>query len=198
MGLKLLSNPIWFSYVIALCQRFGRSRKDLVNRSVRNFPADNFLPKTRKQPRTEYLALLERRLRNFDGSSVRRRIAAAQYAIELLGDEVRRPGVHAMYQSHWAFPILVSEPGKLMEYLWERGFDATTAPSSVCFVEPPPSRPDCVPVEAQWIMEHTLFMPVHERMPKHVLQRLAASIHEFQRRQAANQAIGPQGASRAA
>ncbi|HVW39402.1 MAG TPA: DegT/DnrJ/EryC1/StrS family aminotransferase, partial [Pirellulales bacterium] len=76
--LKGLSAPGAFAILLAVCRCAGFDADRLLNRSVRGFAKGELLSQLRRRPSAALLALLERRLRRFDGVRLDRRAAASR------------------------------------------------------------------------------------------------------------------------
>jgi perosamine synthetase len=176
--LKLLNYTLPFTILVVLCRLFGTNHDSLISKAVRGFAGTNLFTKIRQQPSYPLLALLERRLKNFDSSALEARIKVAQAAINLL-PTVQQPGVRATYHSHWVFPIYAHSPERLMQHLWRAGFDATRHGSSLCVVDPPADRPTERPTEAISSLQHILYLPIYRGVSPRRLKRLAQVIAEF-------------------
>jgi perosamine synthetase len=179
-ALKLLTFPLIFGIFVAVCQCLGRSHDQIISSAVRGFPGPGFFTKIRQQPCSPLLALLERRLKNFDQSRIERRMAVASAAIKFM-PHIERPGAKAPRHTYWVFPIQTATPDKLMQFLWRMGFDATRGASSLYVVEPPIDRPKLMSNGApRQVIQNVLYLPVYPGITANDLQRLACAITDFQ------------------
>jgi len=176
--LNSLSNPILFGILAAGCRLFGTSHDNLISQALRGFAGSDFFVRIRQQPSYPLLALLERRLKQFDSASIEQRIAVAHTIIELMPN-IRLLGEKANNHSYWVFPIQVEQPDNLMRHLWQKGFDATRGASSLYVVKPPAHRHQWRPIEAQETMEKVLYLPVYPGVSVRDLKRLAYIVTHF-------------------
>jgi dTDP-4-amino-4,6-dideoxygalactose transaminase len=180
--LMLLSYPPIYSLFILMCRVFGTNHDQIISDRVRGFPGKDLFTQIRQRPSAALLALLERRLRQFDHAKVGERTTLAQLAITRM-PSVKRPGDQALYHTHWVFPILHETPEQLMRNLWTKGFDATRGASSLYIVDPPTDRPEMLPAEAKEAFNRLLYLPVYAGMSRRDIERLAYAVTEFDARQ---------------
>jgi perosamine synthetase len=100
--------------------------------------------------------------------------AAAILREELEGC-LRLPAIEDAFHSHWAFPIVVDEPQRVLEALRSEGFDAATLGRSTT-VAAPPDRPELDPMQARRTLEKLVVLPCYAAMPDAELRRQAAVI----------------------
>ena len=133
--LKLLTCRPVFTLFVSGCKAVGASHDAVISGSVRGFAGPGFFEKIRQQPSAPLLRLLERRFENFDRSTITKRTALAQRAIDLL-PALERPGDGAAVHTYWVFPVLHDDPERLIHHLWARGIDATRGASSLSWSLP--------------------------------------------------------------
>ena len=183
--------PIYTLFT-ASCRLLGINHDRLISAGVRGFSGGDFFKRIRQRPCGALLNLLERRLAYYDRGEITARIAAAQTANRLL-PYLDRPGDKAPHHSYWLYPILHEYAGALIDFLCSQGFDATRGASSMYVVEPPPDHPHLRAQNAQRIFSRLLYLPVHARMTRHDIERLANSLTQFetiQHRKLADPSIG--------
>jgi dTDP-4-amino-4,6-dideoxygalactose transaminase len=156
--LHALARPRIYALVAAV---LGDRLDPTINGAVRGFPAGELLTRIRRQPSAPLLALLEHRLRTFDDARLQRRAALGDAAAEALASEVGR---RALDRTHWVFPVLASDPSRLVARLRRRGFDASTRTTSITVIPAPAERPELEPVQAQRLMAHAVFLPVYPEL----------------------------------
>ena len=183
LNLVLLGRPLPYGILARICELTGRGLDDLVNGTVRAFPAsadatESLLGEIRHQPSAPLLALLARRLRTFDAARLVRRTAAGERVTRLLPASVHHPGGLAPSRTHWLLPVLVSDPEELVSALRRRGLDASRVTSSIAPVPAPPEFPRLVPEEADRMMSQVVFLPVYPELPEEALDRLADVVEE--------------------
>ena len=85
----------------------------------------------------------------------------------------RCPGSASGQSNYWVFPIMVDEPGKVVECLRSGGFDAMQH-GSLVIVPPPEGREELDATTAREILEKTVFLPLYPQMPRSSLRKMAA------------------------
>jgi perosamine synthetase len=183
--MKILSiRPVAASFVFA-CQALGRSYDGWVNRAARGFVGKDLFAQIRRQPSAPLLAVLQRRLRDFDAQRWQRHATKGQMLKGLLDHNVVCPGMAAVPHNYWVFPILVEDPNQLIERLVAGGYDATQG-ASLCAVQPPAGRPEFRAHFAEELLEKVVFLPFYPELPERAAQRMATVVLE---------ALGPQGSA---
>ena len=145
---------------------------------TRGFP-DRFFERLRERPSTPLLLMLERRLAtfarlgNFEGG-----VMAGRRAVERLQDVqgLLVPGQAASVQNFWLFPVIVDDVPKFLRRINKMGVDSYSGATQLDVVRPTaawvrakklageaPPRPTPV---ADWMMAHTLYLPVHRRVSR--------------------------------
>jgi dTDP-4-amino-4,6-dideoxygalactose transaminase len=173
--LMLLSYRPLYSLFTGFCRMLGVDHDRLIGARVRGFPGEDLLWQIRHRPSAALLALLARRIRRFDPTTIVRRTAAAQLAAERM-PSIPRPGAAAPDHTHWVFPILSERPEELQQSLWKKGFDATLGATSLYVVDPPAGRTELEPVEARQAFQRLLYLPVYAGLSRRCLERLAAAV----------------------
>jgi len=181
LGLVLLGRPLAYGLFVRACDLGGWNLDDLVNGAVRAFPASggatkDLFRKIRRRPSAPLLALLARRLRNFDAGRLARRARSGERVAWRLPATVHRPGGLALSRTHWLFPVVAPDPEGLVSALRRRGFDASRATSNIA---PVPAPPDLLaPEEANRMMSRVVFLPVYPEIPDGDLDLLAGAVEE--------------------
>jgi hypothetical protein len=145
-----------------------------VNGAVRGFGTGDLLVAVRHRPSAPLLALLERRLRRFDGSRLEaraeagRRLGAALHGIE-------RPGTRALDHTYWLFPVTAPSPAGVVATLRRAGYDASARTSAIAPLAAPDDRPDLIPFAANRLMRNVVFLPAYPELGDD-LDRLARTV----------------------
>ena len=176
--LTLLSSRLSYGLLVVICSLLRVNHDRLISNSVRGFSGDAFWQQIRQRPSLAVLALLERRLRQFDTARITERIQLAEQ-MSHLNPSLELPGRQAFQHTHWVFPILCDAPEQLMVYLWRKGFDATQGGSSLYVVDAPANRPETEPLEAKRAFQRLLYLPVYPGLSSRDLERLADAISEW-------------------
>jgi perosamine synthetase len=175
----------WTGYtaLVALLRAAGCDHDRLAAKLVRGFPAANLFDQLRQQPSAPLLALLARRLKRFVAGRLRRRAERGRDLAARLDGIYAVPGSVAAVHSHWIFPVLASDPPRLINRLSRAGFHATQG-RSMCAITAPADRPNLQPTSAERLLSEGVFLPIYPELPEAEFQRLAGVLLEFARRPA--------------
>jgi len=181
LGLVLLSRPLVYGLLARACDLGGRNLDGLVNGAVRAFPTSGgatgeLFERIRRRPSAPLLALLARRLRNFDAGRLARRAQSGERVARRLPAAVTHPGAFAPSRTHWLFPVVVPDPEGFVSALRRRGFDASRATSNIAPVPAPPDLPS--PEQACRMMARVVFLPVYPEIPDADLDLLTGAVGE--------------------
>jgi dTDP-4-amino-4,6-dideoxygalactose transaminase len=116
---------------------------------------------------------LLRRVQHFDHAQLARRAELAQRLLAQLRGVFYTPGAEAPQHSHWAVPILSSDPAKLTAALQRQRFHATQA-RSLAAIAPPPDRHELTPRNSRRFIKEAVFLPIYSQMPERERDRLAS------------------------
>jgi perosamine synthetase len=156
----------------------GRDFDGVVNGAVRGFPGPELFSRIRRRPSRPLLALLRRRLLNFDQRRFEARAHLGERVARLLPSSLVNPGSSALDRTHWLFPVLASDRAHVIASLRRAGFDAATATTSISVVTPPDDRPDLAAHEAQRTLDSVVFLPVYPELGEHEVERLLTALAE--------------------
>jgi len=130
-----LSTPMVYGAMVRAVEGTGFSWDELVTGAIRGFPGDDLVPLIRFAPSTPLLAMLARRLRNFDGAYLQQRVQAGWDAVARLAalpeGYVAVPGTRANRHAFWLFPVLVPNPKSVCTAMLAAGFDVTQGTSQL-------------------------------------------------------------------
>ena len=134
-AMKLLSMRLPFTVFVAACRLAKLPYDELLREWVRGFRGSDPLVAVRRAPPAALLALMERRLRQEQGSRVEaRRKIGQRLADDLVSQE--RPGRLAPRHAFWVFPIFEPDPQRRVRQLVAAGYDVTPAASSLAEIQP--------------------------------------------------------------
>lgn len=132
----------------------------------------------RQQPSAAMLALMNRRLVQFDADMIHERTRKGELLRDQLNGSVVMPAQLNAHHDYWVFPLLVSEPRKFISGLRVEGFDASDLPRSQ-HIAAPPGRPALEPKIAAKAMKDLIVVPCYDAMPDSELKRMAAVIRKI-------------------
>jgi perosamine synthetase len=191
LGIVVVSRPLPYGLVSRACVRLGYDLDALVGGVVRGFPprepAATFFRRLRHRPSAPLLAMLDRRLRTFDGKRlVKRAMAGERFARRLRVADLH-PGQRSLERTHWLFPVIVADPEALVADLRRLDLDASRATSSIATVEAPAGRSS--PGEASLMMSGVVFLPVYPELPARVIDVMAETVNECAARMVAESVV---------
>lgn len=170
-ALKALTWPWLFGSVVRGFRRLGRDYEDPIADSVRGVARLGSARKLRRRPCAPQLALLERRLRRFDGSGLDARRRAGEALRDRTRGLVPLPAQANPRHDYWVFPILVERPAEAIAALRSAGFDASGLPRSRT-VAVPVDRPELDPATARDTLARLVVLPCYPEMPDSERDRL--------------------------
>jgi perosamine synthetase len=173
--LKTLSSRPISAFFVRMCMSMDLDYDRWVNRTARGFPGEGFFEQIQQQPCTPLLAVLKRRLKRFNSRRLERHVKKGQDLAELLGENIFCPSAGNRPHTYWVFPVLVNEPGGLIEHLARAGFDATQG-QSLCVVPPPGDRPEQKARTAEEILAKIVFLPFYPELPPPEATRMAEEV----------------------
>jgi len=166
--ITFLSAPRIFPRVIKFIKRKNIDYDSYIHNLSRSFPSGNFFENIRKQPCFPLLKLLLYRLETYQHKTIEARIERGNYLLQNLPDSLKFPGQLATFQSYWAFPILATEPQKVMDILRENGFDATNKNSLQIVGLERNSDTEAL----QQLQNQIVFLPLYPEIPMTELNRI--------------------------
>ncbi len=172
--LKLLGTRYCFRMLYWLACGLGQGIDCLLASSARNFGGGDLLLHLRKQPCGGLVALMSRRIRQFDMARCEQRAALGDRFRAALGSGVRSPGAHAAVTSHWVYAIRPAHQATLVAELRSAGFDATNK-TSMRALAPVSPRGRSAPV-AETLLPELVFVPLYPEMPADEVDRMATVI----------------------
>ena len=173
--LKVLSSRQISAFFVRMWMSLDFDYDRWINRAARGFPGEGFFEQIRKQPCTPLLAVLKRRLQGFRSNRLERHVKKGRDLAALLNENVFCPGATISPHTYWVFPVLVNEPGGLIEHLAMAGFDATQG-QSLCVVPPPADRPELKARMADEILAKLVFVPFYPELPPREAERMAGEV----------------------
>ena len=169
--LILVSSPKIFPFVIKILEKKEIDYDNYIHNLSRSFPNGDFFENIRKQPSFPLLKLMLRRFKTYDYSIIDKRIERGFFLTNNLPEFFLFPGIQSNFQSYWAFPVIASEPQKLVSALKKAGFDATYK-SSLKITESTVQT-------AERILNQVIFLPLYPEMPLTEFKRMIECINEY-------------------
>lgn len=184
MALKILMSRPVLGAIYKYYHARGRDYEDGLADRVRDVAPLKTVKNLRFQPSTAMLALLDRRLEEFDIQDIRVRTSKGETLRDLIGGAVAMPAQANAHHDYWVFPLLVKEPRKFIDGLRSQGFDAADLPRSQ-HIAAPKDRPELEPMTAAGVMRDLVVIPCYDAMPDaelarqaEVIKRLAGTLEE--------------------
>lgn len=176
--LKILTYQATYTLFVGICAFLKVSHDEIISNNVRGFPDDIFFEQIRQRPSVALLAVLARRIEQFNSKQIAERINLAKTLLAL-APTLKTPGELATKHTYWIFPILCEHPEKLMHYLWHRGFDATKGGSSLHVIDAPVDRPEMTPTQAKQMFQQILYLPFYVGLSLSEIEQLAIALEEY-------------------
>ncbi len=164
-----------FGALAMLCRGCGRTHDDIVSGAVRGFSGGEFFRRIHQRPSPPLLRLMQVRIAQGLQASATLRARNSRRLQSLLGPCC--VGDAAAEHAYWIFPVVHADPDGLIRRLAARGFDATRRASSLGVVAPPPGMLPAA--QAQRTFGQLVYLPAHEDMREHEIERLAAAVAAF-------------------
>lgn len=171
-GLKAVTSPLLYRGFVKWCHLKGTDQDAVIQSTVRGFAGGDFWTKLRHRPSAPLCALIERRLRDYDGARVAQRTRIGSTLVQSLRGVVEIPGSAAPLHSFWVFTILVDEPARVVALLREHGYDATCV-ATMSALPAPADRPELDPREARQMLARIVYLPVYPELPERSAAELA-------------------------
>jgi perosamine synthetase len=175
MGLKLITSRLILGAIYKYCHSRGQDYEDALADRVRDVAPLKTAKNLRFQPSTAMLALLSRRLEEFDIQAIRVRTNKGERLRDMIGASVAMPAQANAHHDYWVFPLVVDEPRKFIDGLRAEGFDAADLPRSQ-HIAAPKDRPELEPQIAAGVMRDLVVIPCYDTMPDEELKRQAEVI----------------------
>jgi dTDP-4-amino-4,6-dideoxygalactose transaminase len=179
LGVQGFRSPILYGAVAQMVSQSVGGLDGFISRTVKGFragPTDALLGQLRQRPSAAQVALLRRRMENFDG----RRLAARTERGELLLRKLDGVGIvlggKQPRRTHWLFAISVHDPHALIARLRGEGFDATQGTTTIGPIKAPADRKEFEPSVIREAMSRAVFLPAYPEMPEREVSRMIQSI----------------------
>lgn len=170
--LKMATSRIVFSLFVQVCSLLGVDYDQFLQRSVRGFRQGDLLSRIRRKPCAPLLALLARRLKAHDTTTILWRIIFAHRVMAAL-PRCCVVGSAAADHTHWVLPIRSHSPEQLVAALRQAGFDATRGASRLCAVT---RDAESSPPQAAALLEQIVYLPLWPEMSDSELNRMVEVI----------------------
>jgi perosamine synthetase len=180
MLFKLLGYRPCYSLFVRVLRLLDIDRERLLAGAMRGFAGGDLFARIRRRPALPLLRLLRRRIAQGAQPSVSRRSERARQLaahLDCMPQSMARPGARAAWHSHWVFPVLHPRVNDLITHLQACGFDVTRGASSMAVVA---TRGEARAAKAEHAFTQQCYLPAHEGMSAHDIERLAAAVREFE------------------
>lgn len=154
----------WIFGLLMLAGRLFRLPTDqLLNRSSKNFADGDLIPQLRRRPSFALLRLMKRRFELNPSGSIQRRIALGRKLDLKTGLQKR-----SEEDVFWVYPLVVSDPERLVNEFRNAGFDATNR-SRLAIV---PRGDGTEPDKISKTYEHTVFLPWYASLSDSAVRKM--------------------------
>ena len=175
MGLKIITTRPVLGAIYRYYHSRGQDYEDSLADRVRDVAPLKTAKNLRFQPSTAMLALLNRRLEEFDIQAIRAQDEQGRETARPDRSAVAMPAQANTHHDYWVFPLMVEEPRKFIDGLRAEGFDAADLPRSQ-HIAAPKDRPELEPQTAAHVMRDLVVIPCYDTMPDEELVRQAQVI----------------------
>lgn len=178
--LNFISKPTIFPLFIQILKLKGIDYDSYIHKLSRSFPNGNFFTEIRKAPSLSLLKLMNRRLTSYDFMIIDQRTERGNLLENLLPESLPFTGQKAQLKTYWAFPVLCTQPEKLVVVLRKAGFDATHRSSLKC-VESTMNSGNIKLETASKILNQIVYLPLYPEMPLSEFRKMAACMKNFEK-----------------
>ena len=172
-GASILTGRHTFAILLKALALAGTDADTWIRSATAGFRARELLQSIRHRPCDPNIALMERRIRNFDTARAEhqrkrgiRLAASLDERLPTAGD----PTTHTFD----LFPLRLGNPKAVQAALQKAGFDATMHGSMTT----PPSPDERATTAAQCLLDQILFLPLYPAVPDPELDRMANAIRQ--------------------
>jgi perosamine synthetase len=167
-ALKFLSGPRIYWLLIAVLTALGKDVDRIVGGAARGFSGDDVVSAVRFAPPLRLIRLAARRFAQVIPQANWRAQAAAILNEAFKGNPMQL-GVAADTHGHWLYPVLSTDPERLIKKLRAAGYDASQGATSlraICDINP----------NANFILNQVVYLPFSRAMSPEALRYLATLI----------------------
>lgn len=169
--LKLLSSPLLYGGVLGAMKLRGADTDAVIGAAARGFRPGDLLEQIMKRPSPRLLAIMARRLAN-PPANAWRRTRAADLRNALRAD-IHTPGSFAAEHAYWLYPILVPNPGEVIDALRREGFDATRGATSMRVIAGGQTP------NAERLIREVVYLPLSPRLTLRDIARMAGTVNSM-------------------
>lgn len=167
----LMTSPKIFPVVIKFLEQRGIDYDKYIHQISRSFPKGDLFANIRKQPSLPLLKLMLHRFRTYDFSNISKRMELGDFIVDNLSGSFIFPGKKSIVQTYWAFPVLTSDPAKLLPVLKKAGFDATHH-SSLQVVGFSGTQTVTGLQTSHSILDRIVYLPFYPEMPRSEIDKM--------------------------
>lgn len=142
----------------------------------------------RRQPCRPLLAFLYHRFQTYDYKNFQKQKQNALYVLNSLekNSTIEFIGMNCQIKNFWLFPILVSKPDLFVKILSTHHIDAYRGTTQLNVITKQLTDTDNLPISiddyhkcpnAEYLIEHVIYLPVHCYVPKQVLDQLIINVN---------------------
>ena len=176
--LKFLSIPFFYGKFINLTFFLGLDFDKIIISGVRSFKSKYLLDSIRFQPSAPQLEFLNYRLSTLKTDHIISRKEAGKYVKNRLEKNYKIHGSKNKSHTYWLFPIVSYDREGLVKVLLKNGFDATFTSTQLKPVFSDINRiknpENCIE-----FMSKTVYLPVHEGIPRSGLNNMIRIVNNF-------------------
>lgn len=183
----LLNIPYVIKPLMYIVRLFHLNHMEFVVNRLRAFSKipdkEQLFLSLRRQPCRPLLAFLYDRLNNYNYNNLNQQKQNALYVLNRLDKNLTMEfiGMNCQMKNFWLFPIIVSKPDLFVKILSKYHIDAYRGTTQLNVITKQLTDTDNLPISiddkhkcpnAEYLIEHAIYLPVHCYVPKQVLDQL--------------------------
>ena len=179
LGVQGFRSRVVYGAIAGVAARGQNGLDGFISRTVKGFRAgspEDLLKQLRQKPSGAQVALLRKRLDNFDEIHFRARAERGELLQQQLSMVCDVLGSQQPKRTHWLFSVVVDDPHALIARLRAAGFDATQGATTIGPVSARHSHRQFEPVAIRRAMSSHVFIPAYPQMPSRDAARLVNSV----------------------
>ena len=192
----LLNSPYATKFVMCVVRLFKLNHMEFVVQRLRAFAkqpsTDELFRSLRRQPCRPLLAFLHARFQHYDYRHLAAQRDKAMYVLNKLerNPAIQFIGLNSTIKNFWLFPIIVSKADLFAKLLSKHHVDAYRGTTQLNVITKPLTDTDTTPLtvdpthrcpNAEYLIDHVIYLPVHAHVPQSVLDQLIIIVNQTAR-----------------
>ena len=189
----LLNSPYVIKPLMYIVRLLNLNHMEFVVNRLRAFSkapsAEQLFLSLRRQPCRPLLAFMHYRFQMYDYRVLQNQREKAMYVLNHLenNSSIKLIGMNCKLKNFWLFPIIVSKPDLFVRILSKNHVDAYRGTTQLNVITKQLTETDNLPVSinenhkcpnAEYLIEHVIYLPVHSYVPINVLDKLITIVNQ--------------------